>query len=260
MSVAWTTVLIVLLLLPGLFFFVGLARLEPLPREIIRSSVISEIGLAACIAIAIHLILISILSAAGFRLSAFIQPFFEYGLAPTSQAAKAVSGRLGHLAIYVIVSGVCGVLMGYAFARAMMAGYFRVLATHKWIYDVLNENRKGRVATAYVVTTTTHEDKVLMYRGAVKEFFLTAGGTLAYVVLQNCSRFYMTFADTSPQTTQQLRLGESQGSRLSNWAYLMIEGENIANILFELSPKIIETKAGNAALESALNQLESGGS
>jgi hypothetical protein len=99
-----------------------------------------------------------------------------------------------------------------------------------------------------------------MYRGAVKEFFLTAGGTLAYVVLQNCSRFYMTFADTSPQTTQQLRLGESQGSRLSNWAYLMIEGENIANILFELSPKIIETKAGNAALESALNQLESGGS
>jgi len=67
MSIAWTTVAIILLLTPGLFFFIGVATYERLSREIIRTSVISEVAMATMIAIGLHTISIIILSAFGFR-------------------------------------------------------------------------------------------------------------------------------------------------------------------------------------------------
>lgn len=54
MSVAWTTIAIILALVPGVFFFIGVATYERLSREIIRSSVISKVALATTIAIALH--------------------------------------------------------------------------------------------------------------------------------------------------------------------------------------------------------------
>lgn len=53
MSLAWAPIAIILLLLPGVFFFIGLASYERLSREIIRSSVISEVAMATAIAIGI---------------------------------------------------------------------------------------------------------------------------------------------------------------------------------------------------------------
>lgn len=66
MSLAWASIAIVLLLLPGVFFFIGLASYERLSREIIRSGVVSEVALATAIAIGIHFVLISSLSLFGF--------------------------------------------------------------------------------------------------------------------------------------------------------------------------------------------------
>jgi hypothetical protein len=56
MSVAWTTVAIIVVLLPGIFFIAGLAAHERQPREIVRASVVGEIAFALFVAILIHLV------------------------------------------------------------------------------------------------------------------------------------------------------------------------------------------------------------
>ena len=44
MSVAWTTVVIIALLLPGVFVFIGLSFYERFSREIIKTNAAGEVG------------------------------------------------------------------------------------------------------------------------------------------------------------------------------------------------------------------------
>ena len=117
--------------------------------------------------------------------------------------------------------------------------------------------RTGSV-TAFVMTKTAENDRVLMYKGILAEFYLTLEGTPSYVVLQNCSRYYMKFEGDSPHHHRQARLVRFEPSQSEIFGItLLIDGSNIANVLFDPSPAIIETGEGNEALENALAQLQS---
>jgi D-alanyl-lipoteichoic acid acyltransferase DltB (MBOAT superfamily) len=98
MSVVWTTIAVIALLLPGVFFFIGLATYERLSREIIRSGVVSEIALATMVAITLHLVCLSVLSAFGFRLTGYVLPLVE----PNISTAELVE-RFGHRLVAVVL-------------------------------------------------------------------------------------------------------------------------------------------------------------
>jgi hypothetical protein len=136
-----------------------------------------------------------------------------------------------------------------------MQGFLSFLATHKWINEVMRSMNQGLV-TAYVMTTTIENNRVLMYKGVLAEFYLNPDGKFTYVVLKTCSRYYMKFEDTAPVTSAQLQLFDERRERPEgSWEYLLIDGANIANILFDPSPRIVETPAGEKALEEALRIL-----
>jgi hypothetical protein len=256
MSVAWTTLAIIVMLVPGIFFFIGVASYERLSREIIRSSVVSELAMAAMIAIALHTAAISIISAWGFRLSNFLVPFAQFPGPRPAELIHPIADRLLPLALYLMVLAAAGFSSGYVVAIGVLKGPLRSLATHKWIYDVIDSGRKGGIVTAYVMTTMVQDGKVLMYRGRVHELFLNKDGDISYVILKNCARFYMIFGEAGLTTSKQFTLFDvaDKGRR---WDYLFVEGENIANILFDPSPeKIRETPAGTAALQEELKKRQ----
>ena len=116
MSLAWATITLIVFLLPGIFFFIGLASYERLSREIIRSSVVSEVAMACAIAIAIHFVSISLLSVFGFRLSQFIEPLAEYSRIPTEVFVQRVSDRLMPAAVYLGVTTLLGFSFGFVVA------------------------------------------------------------------------------------------------------------------------------------------------
>jgi hypothetical protein len=167
--------------------------------------------------------------------------------------AKDVADRALPLAIYTILTASSGFVLGAIIAYGVMSGWLRFLAMHKWIYDVIDADRRGGIVTAYVMTTTVEKEKALMYRGRVHEIFLGGDGKIAYVILKNCARFFMSFSGDEPMTTKQLNLfGDRQGQR-STWDYLQIEGDKIANILFDPSPETITaTSEGQNALAAEL--------
>jgi hypothetical protein len=94
-----------------------------------------------------------------------------------------------------------------------------------------------------------------MYRGRLHDIFLSAEGNISYLILKNCSRYYMTFKDGELVTSKQLNLFSKQGTRPANvWDRLLIEGTNIANVLFDSSPEIKGQAEGAEALDKAFQQ------
>jgi hypothetical protein len=255
MSIVWTTIALIALLLPGVFFFIGLATYERLSREIIRSGVVSEIALASVVAVVLHTVCISLLSAIiGFRLSDFVIPLATVPVS-TKEFILELSHRLVPAVLYLLGTASFGFGLGVVTAVGIVRGWLRFLAKHKWIYDVIDRGRKGGIVTAFVMTTTVEDGKVLMYRGRIHEIFLLPDGKISYVILKNCARFYMTFGAEAPTTGKQLELFQGSDLHRRIWDYLLIDGNNIANILFDPSPeKIRASEEGRRALKEALQK------
>lgn len=256
MSLAWATIALIVFLLPGIFFFIGLASYERLSREIIRSSVVSEVAMACAIALAIHFVSISVLSIFGFRLSQFVEPLAEYSKIPTDVFVQRVSACLMPVATYLAITTLLGFSFGFVVAINIVSGPLRRLARHKWIYDIIDVDRKGGFVTAFVMTTIVDDSRIIMYKGRVHDIFLEPNGNISYLVLKNCFRYYMTFADGELVTSKQLELfGSRQGTRPANvWDRLLIEGGNITNVLFDSSPEIRAQAEGKEALNAAYQE------
>lgn len=252
MSVAWTTILIIALLLPGVLFFIGLYFEERFSREIIRSNAIGEVGLAILVALTFHLFAYWVLLLFGFDLAEFLGPLTTHDQGPDLHSAARIIVRGG---FYTIVMAIIGGVSGLGAARLPN---FARHTRHKWITTV-NQSMKDGIVTAYVMTTTAQNSRSLMYKGVLSEFYLTVDGSLTYVILKNCSRFFMRMDGEDPITTAKLKLfGSAQESRQS-WDYLFIDAKNIANVLFDPSPEIKTSDRGTQALDRALADLKAAG-
>lgn len=257
MSVAWTTILIIALLFPGVFFFIGYSSRERFSREIVRSNAIGEVGLAVLIALIIHLSAWGVLSLFGFDLAAFARPLSNIEKLLPAIATDLIVQRILPVALYVIGTALMGLLCGCAVAWLIFTGRLPFLVRHKWI-NVVNAAMREGLVTAYVMTATVQNGRALMYKGVLAEFYLTVDGSLTYVVLKSCSRFLMMMDGNEPTTTKQLQLfGPGQADRDKQfWDYLFIDAKNIANILFDPSPEIKNKEGGSKALDEALAEFQ----
>ena len=259
MSVAWTTVLIIALLMPGVFFFIGYSTRERYSREIVKSSAVGEIGWAVFVAIIIHLVAWGLLAAFGFDLAANAKQVAAYDTMPRAQLVDQIVKRIVPVGLYVTGTALLGLLIGWLLASAIARGWFPFLATHKSINQVMHSMKSG-VVTAYVMTTTKENNRVLMYKGVLAEFYLSPEGKFIYIALRTCSRYYMKFEDSAPTTSQQMQLFRDDEASDRTWEYLLIDGSNIANILFDPSPQIVANNEGrdllNQELEALMRQIQ----
>lgn len=240
--------------LAGGVFFIGFAAHERYSREIVRSSAASDVGLAVLFALLLHMVGWAFLRyAVGFDLAFALKPFADFDQTPRPILIDQVIGRLPFLLGYVVATAIVGLVAGWCAASLIVFGWFRFLATHKWAYDLIRDARgSDKVVTAFVMTSTVENNRVLMYKGRLQEFYLNSEGQFAYVVLRNCSRYYMKFEGDSPTTGDQLPLFGSETQPKRTWNYLIIAGDKIANILFDPTPEIQQSTKGLEALRAAL--------
>jgi hypothetical protein len=255
MSIAWTTVLVLLLLLPGVFFFIGLATHERYSREIVRMSAAGEVALAISVALLLHALLLTVLRLAGFDIAHYLTPLVQYDRIPPELAIRIGFGRLIKAACYVLAAAAFGYLAGWAVAKLILSGPLRFLATHKWIYDLIKFGG-GNYITAYILSNVSEKDKRLMYKGFLHEFYLNAEGGFSYVVLTSCSSYFMTSEDDRPKTGEPQPILAGSDASTRAWNYFVVEGGNIANILFHRTPGVLASDAGLRALDEAVNALQ----
>lgn len=257
MSVAWTTILVIALLLPGVFFFIGYATRERYTREIVKSGVVGEVGWAIFVAIAIHLLAWGLLAFLGFDLAFNLKQIADFEAMPRWSLVDHAVRRLPWVGAYVLATALIGLAFGCLLATAIIRGCLPFLAVHKYINTISRSMRGGGLVTAYVMTTTVENNRALMYKGVLEEFYLSPEGKFIYLVLKRCSRFYMSFEEAFPRTGEQMQLfGTGQDDRPDQiWDYLLIDGTNIANVLFDPSVQIQSTPEGDEALRKAVEEF-----
>jgi hypothetical protein len=249
MSLAWTTVLIVVFLLPGILFHAGLYSRDRIPREIVRAGVIGDIGAAVLVSLIVHLAGLALLSASGVSAERTLGALGQLTEGERGRWAELLDRDALPLGLYAVVSGIVGFVGGLGLA---VTGLF---VTHRWAMEL--KSSKHALVTAYVMTRTIVDDKVLMYRGGLTEFFLKPDGSISYIVLNDCRRFYMSHQGDELRMGRQLPVvGELEKRVAGSWNRLAIDSANISNILFEKSPSVSETEAGKEALRKALEELE----
>jgi hypothetical protein len=253
MSIAWTTVIVIVLLLPGLGFMLGYAAQERYSRELIRSNAIGDVGMAVFCAIVAHLVALwVIVHALRFDPSFYYRPLLDYEHTERWLLEEQIYNRLWPTIGYLLGVTVAAFFCGRGVAWAVMFGPrpLRSLATHQWAYDLLKEAKGGGIVTATVMTDVIEGQRILMYLGHLEEFYLEANGTFAYLVLKNCYRFYMHLGENVPAPSLHHQPLFIAGAR--RWEHFTIAGDKIANVLFDPIGHLDQTPAGTAALDAAL--------
>lgn len=269
MSVAWTTVVVLALLLPGISFFGGLYSSDRFPRDFGRNSPFSDIGLAIFAAAAIHFLFILGLIVTSwtfeaFSLSANIKHVAEtFSTTPTNY--YEATRQLSMAALYLIATPAIAFVAGRILTVRIFSGFLGNVARHQWIRDLVQTQKTSQdYNKAYVVTTLGHDGTHVMYEGYLKEFFFTREGKVAYLVLQEANRFHMTISNTGVATETQINLpiisetDTAHATRRRYKPYLMIEGDSIHNVVFRQIGDLTLSRDAEAALEQAVSRHRAG--
>ncbi|WP_341992581.1 hypothetical protein [Azorhizobium sp. AG788] len=257
MSWAWTTILIIALLLPGAAFLSALAKKDHFTKDIIKANAVGEIATALLVSGTLHLIAWLIFQ--GLVLMAPEMPYptltsvFEFYDGKAVFLKRDLELLIVETTVYVIALSIVGYGAGLGVARVVQSGRLTFLASHPWANDLRPSST--RVVTAYVMTNMSNNNKVLMYRGLLRDFRLNSEGKFSYIVLSSANRFIMDFGKKVPQTYDGLSLFDDEQVRTQDWNYIAIDGGSIANVAFAKSARIQPAPGDEAALEDALRHL-----
>ena len=249
MSLAWSTVALLVLLLPGFLFFIGLYLPERISRDILPGSTLTQLGGIVFIAFLIHATLYVLLSIFNFPwlpridLDLVLKVFNSENYAKESQQqlSQNIEEFSSWILIYFINTYLIGFFIGFFTGKLIVLGPLRFLAKHGWIYNLIEVN-KDAYTLAYVLTNIRVDDRILIYRGFLNEFCFTKEGKISYLALTNCSRYYLKLGKKKPETSAQrdwIVIGttsDNQGNDFlfeKQWSYMVIEGEDIANVVFD---------------------------
>lgn len=257
MSWAWTTILIIALLLPGAAFLSALAKKDHFTKDIIKANAVGEIATALLVSGALHLL--AWLAFQGWTQLApglsypTLASVFEFYDGKALYLKRDLELLIVETTVYIIVLSVVGYGAGWGVAKVVQGGRLTFLASHPWANDL--RPSRTRVVTAYVMTTMSNNNKVLMYRGLLRDFRLNSEGKFSYIVLSSANRFVMDFSKKVPQTYDGLSVFNDEQVRTQDWNYIAIDGASIANVAFAKSAPIAPTPDDEANLEKALEAL-----
>ena len=271
MSLVWTTVVLLILLLPGFLFFVGLYSKERMSRDVAPGSALTQLSGVALIAFFTHGVLNLALLPACHHIS-WLPCISIAGLASTMQITELKGVTLTSLDlmyqhsaawIFAYIMGTCaaGFLMGNLVAHAVVNGRLRNVARHGWIYDLLAADTNGGLIHAFVLTHIREGNRVLAYRGYLRDFYFSPDGRIAYLVLKTCRRYYLVLDEQSPRTSDPKdwkTIGATHGPdgpMQRHWSYFMIEGEDIANVVFDAYRHLNYSASGRETLQQALTEV-----
>lgn len=279
MSLAWGSIVILLLLLPGVLFFVGLYMSEKFTRETVDKSALGQLAAVMLVSCIVHFALYTV-TVVGHRTwgwpAVSVRLLLETITLGESDKDPGVITRVAvmltqyafPIMAYISSSALTGVFFGWIFGR-YIAQRIGGLAPHAWVFDLkVSKN----YTVAWILTHIREEDRILLYHGFLKSFALKKDGTFAYIVLTEASRGYMVLEAECPVTRHSdtwRKIGAAPGSQAHRQriapggrhagSYLVVEGEDIANAVFDrydLGKMQYGEKEFEHLVESVVRRLE----
>ncbi|SEK62088.1 hypothetical protein [Nitrosovibrio tenuis] len=274
MSIAWATVVIVVLLLPGFAFFWGLYAPNQVTREVSPASPLAQLAGVVIISFFVHAFAYLTINtalcvnfppiavpcvdfdelSALVRIDAFTLPGTPH---PTFRAM--LDRYIFWILLYFLATGALTGLAGFGAGKLIEHGHLRGFTRHRYLF-LLEKGRKSEeseLVRAYVLSRTQNLNTVVFYDGILQDFFAKADGTISYIVLHDANTSAMEITASGPaHSKNSIPLDVESGVRTTK-PFLVITSENIANVYFEpLNILRIESGEDAEALDKAIDELE----
>lgn len=268
MSIAWGSLVLLVVLLPGVLFFVGIYWPEQFTRESEPRSPLGQLAGALLVAFGVHGLAYTVLTSfCGSWLPCIsVKGLLDaVNVDPTVQGATAGIDEMvrefrAWIFLYVVATAALGIVLGAFYGWLIVKRKIRHFSRHRWIYDLSIDG----LTYAYVLTHVRHETRILMYKGFLRAFGLQQDGKFSYIVLSDVTRMYLVLGEDASFTSAsevQKMIGDSTPGEVvlptePTWpkkriqSLFVIEGEDIANAVFD----ILETDA-RALDRKALKEL-----
>lgn len=270
MSIAWATVVIVVLLLPGFAFFWGLYAPNQVTREVSPASPLAQLAGVVVISFFAHAFAYFLINtqlcrgitpnlpcvdfdelSALLRIDAFTLP----GAAPRT-FRDMLDRSVAWILLYFLTTGSLIGVMGFGAGKLIENGYLRGFTRH-WYLFMLEKGRKNEgseLVRAHVLSRTQNLNTVIFYDGIVQDFYAKADGTISYVVLHDANTSAMEITASGPTHSKSsipLDIGGGVGMK----PFLVITSDDIANIYFEPLNTVVEGTDAEI-LDKAIDELE----
>lgn len=152
MSIAWSTVAFLVLLLPGFLFFVGLYLPENFTRETAPRSALGQLAATVLIAFAVHGLLYALSFSIPFRWIPEIRLDYLLQLLQVEalndqefeEIIRQIEAYRWWIVSYVLGTSALGLGAGYETGCLIVRGPLRRLAEHAWVYDLKVEGGTDR--------------------------------------------------------------------------------------------------------------------
>lgn len=284
MSLAWGTLSLILLVLPGfatLFGFYSHSRLSGQLRDVTPKSQAGEIAMVVFLAFCIHM---SIMLAAGLAkavvlwLPSFIPSFDLHLVEHLTRSGRGFKDFLvsfgndclsnqinsgcmiGSMAaknfwsimssgVYIILTSLIGFILGSLFIKAIEERWFgiKIKRFHSWSYDLITGPEKPAIQVD-ILTSIKVQGKEVEYRGTLDQMTLDAEQKITAVLLKNTTAY---FADDK-LAKAGLADAETANSLLVVRDQVLIPGPQIVNISYD---PLDFDREGVQSLQAALQSL-----
>lgn len=252
MSIAWSSLVLLVLLLPGVLFFIGIYLPEKFTRQAEARSPLGQLAGVLLVAFVVHGIAYGFF---GVQCGGTV-PCMRFDLlvdtmnldARQTAATRDVNVMLVRfrwwIFVYVLASSTAGVGLGAVYGKLVSSGRLRGMSRHPWVYDLSIDG----LTYAYALTHLKHDERVLMYKGFLRAFGLQQDGKFSYIVLSDVTRMYMRLSPEGSETSgadgQRVIGNSSPGHvilptaptqpRKRRHSLFVIEGEDVANVVFDV--------------------------
>jgi hypothetical protein len=162
MSLAWGSIVVLVMLLPGVLFFVGLHFPEKFTRDAVERSALGQLAGVLLVSLVVHAS--AILLWAG--ICSFLPSLqridigaFLLAMSPDTgdfrtrvELVQRLADRAGWILAYLLTTATLGVWLGWAVGARIVRGGLRFLTQHRWVYHL---SIGDHLTTAWVMTNLT---------------------------------------------------------------------------------------------------------